>query len=285
MKNKINLIWKELEAKKDRPKYASNIIKIDYQEFQKKIEEQNEKYIKNIITSLYNGDIYILKNAFSKTFMYELIEKVYKIFHTTESSFHKMKEGCPDFHRMIDQELAKNYAFPSVRHSYYFFPWNEDPLNAISEINKRWRLIKQLIGLDKYAYENNTPKDGVVDRFQIARYLPGIGEAVMHTDPYENQRTFISIYMSKKGEHFNQGGFYVVKKDNKVFDTETEVDVGDMSIGYATVMHGVEVVDPDKKPDWKAKDGRWWMGLYSNSSDTVKRRAIGKAANLSLKIK
>ena len=45
-------------------------------------------------------------------------------------------------------------------------------------------------------------------------------------------------------------------------------------------MHGVDTVDPDKKTDWLAKDGRWWLGLYSNSTDMVSKRATGKKVNI-----
>jgi len=58
------------------------------------------------------------------------------------------------------------------------------------------------------------------------------------------------------------------------------VDIGDISIGYATVMHGVDTVDPDKKADWLANDGRWWLGLYSNSTDMVSNRATGKKVSI-----
>ena len=40
-------------------------------------------------------------------------------------------------------------------------------------------------------------------------------------------------------------------------------------------MHGVDTIDPDQKPNWLTKDGRWWLGLYSNSSDMVSKRAQG----------
>ena len=76
-------------------------------------------------------------------------------------------------------------------------------------------------------FEKNTPKDGVVDRYQVARYLPGIGRSETHSDPYLNQRFFISAFMSKKGVDYQSGGFYVVKEGNKFMDLENNIDVGD----------------------------------------------------------
>ena len=48
--------------------------------------------------------------------------------------------------------------------------------------------------------------------------------------------------MSKKGKDFKGGGFYAINK-NKV-DVEKYIDVGDIGIGFATIIHGVA---PDKK--------------------------------------
>ena len=275
LNNNYKAIWEKLEASKKRPKYASEIITVNYDEFAADVEKQDDDFVNKIVNSLYKGDIYILKNGFPKIFMENLRDKVFKIWNSSETSFHKMVEGCPDFHRRQDEKIAKKYVFESIRHSYYWFHWNGDPMSVIPEINKRWRVLKFLGGLNKHTYEKNTPKDGVVDRFQVARYLPGIGKSETHSDPYQNQRFFISVFMSKKGLDYKKGGFYVVKENNQFEDVEKCVDIGDISIGYATVMHGVDIIDPDQKPNWLTKDGRWWLGLYSNSSDMVLKRAQG----------
>ena len=56
-------------------------------------------------------------------------------------------------------------------------------------------------------------------------------------------------------------------------EVEHRIDVGDLGIGYATVYHGVAPVNKHKDPDWSnINDGRWFLGLYSNSSDLQKNR-------------
>ena len=269
--------WELKEKESKRPLMARSIIEIDFKNFEKEVRSQNENFVQKTIDSLYLGDILILKNAFSKKFMEYLRDSVYKIWTATPSQFHKMIEGCPDYHREQDEEIAKKYVFESVRHSYYWFHWNGDPLGVIPEINKRWRVIKILGGLDETAYEKNTPQNGIIDRFQVARYLPGIGRSETHSDPYENQRLFISAFMSKKNIQYRQGGFYVINGEGKEIDVEPFIDIGDLAIGYATVLHGVATVDPGSEVDWKSKSGRWWLGLYSNSTDEVKNRSVGVA--------
>ncbi|MBL4818734.1 MAG: hypothetical protein JKY15_05830 [Deltaproteobacteria bacterium] len=282
MLNRYNELWNKIDNEDTRPRFARHIIEMAYDEFEAKVLEQNPGFVKETVESLYSGDVYLLKNGFSKQFMERLIDKVFHVFQSGPSRFYKMLEGCPNFHRIHDEEASKKYIFQSVRHSYYWFPWNGDSMGVNQGIMKRWRIFKFLGGFRLDEYENNTPKDGVVDRFQVARYLPGIGRVETHSDPFQNQRFFISGFMSKRGVDYEKGGFYVVSPGNKLKDIEEFVDVGDISIGYATILHGVDLVDPGRPVDWAKNDGRWWFGVYSNSTDAVPNRAIGKPVRISL---
>lgn len=275
--------WEACEDPKTQPLYARKLVEMDYAEFAAKVREEEPGFVREIVESLYSGDIYLLKNGFPKKFMQDLLDETDVIWKQTPSSFHKMLEGCPNFHRIQDEETAKNYVFQSVRHSYYWFHWNPDPFSfdSIAPIMERWRIFKYVGGYRYDEYEKNTPKDGIVDRFQVARYLPG-GRSETHSDPYQNQRTFISAYMSKRGVDYDTGGFYVVGPGNKKIDVEDRIDVGDIGIGYATVMHGVAEIDSGRTQDWNQKNGRWWLGLYSNSTDYVKDRATGVAKRIEL---
>lgn len=274
--------WEKIESDDTRPAYGRNIVEVDYQEFKAKVVAEDPKFVKEVVESLYAGDAYLLKNGFSQEFVTNLIDKVQDNWERTESSFYQMLEGCPDYHRIVDAEAAANYTFKNIRHSQYWFPWNGDPMGVSAEIMDRWSIFKYLGGFKYDEYVGNTPKDGIVDRFQVARYLPGSGISETHTDPYENQRVIISVYLSKRGVHYQEGGFYVVGPGNQLMDMEHLIDVGDIGINYATVMHGVDLVDPGKPTDWASMEGRWWMGLYSNSSDHVKERVTGRPADISL---
>ena len=131
LNNNYKAIWEKLEASKKRPKYASEIITVNYDEFAADVEKQDDDFVNKIVISLFKGDIYILKNGFPKVFMESLRDKVFKIWNSSETSFHKIVEGCPDFHRKQDEKIAKKYVFESVRHSYYWFHWNGDPMSVI----------------------------------------------------------------------------------------------------------------------------------------------------------
>ena len=87
--NPYNARWKSLECATDMPRFARKIISIDYDEFAKDVMSGNKEFVEKITSSLYEGDIYLLKNAFSNSFLDDLLEKVYKIWHSEPSSFHK----------------------------------------------------------------------------------------------------------------------------------------------------------------------------------------------------
>ena len=277
--------WKNLENSKNPPTRVNKVIIEDFDKFKYKIIHEKEGFVKKITNSLYNGDVYLLKNSFSNNFLDDLKTKCYEYFSDIPSNFYKMKQGCPDFHRIIDLDVGKKYSFKVCKHSFFFYHWNNDPLKIFPEIYDRWRVIKKLMGLDMYEYEKNLPKDGIVDRVQVVRYPSKFGYLEPHSDPYKYQRLFLSGYMSKKGKDFIGGGFYLIGKDKKVIDIEKYIDVGDIGIGYATIIHGVAPVNRDKNPNWNdINDGRWFLSMYSNQSDEVKDRHTGYSVSEKLQL-
>ena len=278
--NNQNKFWEGLEAKKDRPKYCTSLISIPYNEFINSFED--EKKIQSYIKQLFSGKIFIIKGAFDCAFIKKLKVDFNHFVKSKPSEFHKMLENCPDFHRVIDEEVTKNYSMRAIKHSAYFFPWNGDPYNMFTKINERWRYLKYLGGKNFNEFEKNTPKDKIVDRIQLLKYPQG-GELQQHCDPFHNQRMFISIYMSKrqKDGDFETGGFYSLDENKKVIDIEPFIDEGDIGFGYATVIHGVSKIDGDyfEKGNFKIDKGRWFLGLYSNDSDENKERKTSIAIN------
>ena len=272
--------WENCERKFPLPTRVNKIKVMDYKEFRKKVLDENVDFVKEITASLFSGDSYILKGAYPKEFMMDLRKKTFLHFKDKPSQFYKMLEGSPDFHRKIDYELGKKYAIKMCKHSYYFYPWNYDPLSLFEPIYTRWRIIKKLMGLDPKAYENNTPKDGVIDRIQVVQYPSKIGFLEPHTDPHKNQRLFHSAYMSKKGIDFDGLGFYFIGKNNKIIEVEDLIDIGDIGIGYATVCHGVAPVNVNKNPNWEdVNDGRWFLSMYSNETDIYQKRHTSSGIN------
>ncbi len=277
----IKNYWENLEKISKRPKFAKELKIVSYKDFKEKFTDI--KKIKLLINSIFDGDIYIIKNCFEKNFVSKVKNDFQNFVKSEKSGFHKMVENCPDFHRVIDEKVSGLYSIKALKHSAYFFPWNGDKYNLFPVINERWRYLKIMGGRKYNEFENNTPKDGIVDRIQVLKYPPG-GSLETHCDPYHNQRTFISIYMSTRGEDYKSGGFYVIDKDNKKLDLEEYINAGDIGFGYASIMHGVDKIDGLENCEWDTNKGRWFIGLYSNDSDEVKNRITSKSISAKAKL-
>lgn len=267
--------WKRLEENEPQPTRYRGIVVMPWVDFAERVAEESEEFVQMLTRSLYSGDLWVLGKSFSPAFMYDLQERTAAWMATRPASFHKMLEGSPDFHRIIDEEAGKKYSFKCCKHAAYFYRWNNDPLGIWQAITERWRVAKMAMGLEANAYESNTPKDGVVDRIQIVRYPPAIGYLEPHSDPWMHNRLFFSSYMSQRGVDYHGGGFYAVDRQDRAHELESLIEVGDSTLGYATVVHGVAPCDRGKTPSWEEKDGRWFLSLYSNASDEVPNRHTG----------
>ena len=269
--------WENIEKNYKRPTFARKLVIENCDAFAKKVFSEDKAIIKKLVKSLYFGDVYLLKKAFSKNFCNTLIKGAWKINKNQKKSFYKIKENCPNFHRLIDEKITKKYSANHIKHAFYFFPWNKDPINMYKKIYKKWRLFKFLGGFRANEYEKNTPKDGVIDRFQIVHYPAGAGWLETHSDPFHNQRVIISGFLSQRNKDYKTGGFYYYKKNNEIIDCDDYIETGDMLTSYATVLHGVSQIDSKEKVNYNSPKGRWFLGLYSNDSDMVKKRKTTKS--------
>lgn len=273
--NPFLAMWDEVEAASPPPTSGNKITTLDYSDFAEIVWGSDSVAMRQLVETIYQGGVYILKGAFSETYCNDVIENTYNLWGKSKSSFHKMYDGCPDFHRIIDHEITKAYSITAIKHAYYFFPWNDDPIDLFESVNSVWRVYKFLGGYPARSYETNIPSDGVIDRIQIVQYPIGAGELRRHTDPTKNQRVVIGAMLSKRGVDFDTGGFYVYDNQNRKMDIEAYLDTGDMLCCYPTVHHGVNIVDEAKSLDWETMAGRWYLGLYSNDSDHVRDRVTG----------
>lgn len=284
--NSIKNYWEKLEKKKKPPKYVRKINVIEFDELKKKFSSKNQSAIKKIVKKMYDGDAYILRNAAKKNLKKTVLDLAKYYDKKQKPSFHKMYDGVPNFHRIIDKKIAKKYSIYAIKHSYYFFNWNirnklEKKLK--DQVYRHWRYIKLLAGNRKFQFENNIPSQNQIERIQIVNYPLGGGELRDHVDPRKNQRVVSGLIMSKTGEDFKDGGFYFKKNKNKKMNIEKSLTVGDSVMFYGSIVHGVDVVNNKDKLDWKSYRGRWFIGMFVNDSDHVKDRITASDLTKSVK--
>src|SRR3989344_1382757 len=265
MKMNKKLAW--FEENTPKPTRIRNYYKISLKDFEKKVLSYDEE----LTNSIYSGDVYIINGVVDPKKLHEIKAKAIEWGKQRQSTYEPMVEGAKDFHQVIQEGVAsEKYAIKPVRHSYFFFRWNDDPLDLFHCTNHIWGLVKTFGGFPYNAYVSNTPIGGVVDRAQIAHYPPGAGMIPRHSDPFHNQKLILGVYISKYGKDFKKGGIYFVDKTDKDILLEPEINPGDAVVAYATITHGVACVDPDSTPDWNTPEGRWFLGLYSNDSNEKK---------------
>ena len=285
--NELNKYWNYLEEKYPSPRYVKKVKKLNFSKLKKEIDNKNYKYLKNLIRKMFvEKDAYILKNSANKNLKDTIIQLANYYKKNKKTTFYKMVDGVPNFHRVIDKNITKKYSLFAIKHSFYFYNWNiktklEKKLK--DGVYKHWRYVKFLAGNSKKKYENNIPSDGQIDRLQIVRYPAGGGELRDHVDPRKNQRVVSGIIMSKVGKDFKNGGFYFKSSKNKKINIEKSLDEGDAVIFYGSIAHGVDKVDPDEKLIWNSNKGRWFIGMFVNDSDLVKNRITAKDLTGSLK--
>ncbi len=265
--------WKSIEKNKKFPENLRKVKELRFDDFKKKIKNKIQSQI--LINNLFKGDVYLIRNTISKKIINDLKKYLVSISKSESSSFYKIKEGCPNFNRIINKK-HKKYTVTSSRHVFYFFRWNKDKFNIFKKFDIIWDKVKYLNGFKFNSFKKNTPKNGLVDRIQIHRYPHNSGEIEPHQHNPKNIRIILNIYMSKKGHDFYKGGIFFKKSKKKIeIEKKYKINIGDSLIFYSTLVHSVEKVKILKKNLNKSNlnyTGRWWAGLYTPESDHVKNR-------------
>lgn len=278
--NELQNYWEKLEKNYPAPKYVSGIKEISFERFSNELDSKNIKFAKKIIFDFYvKKQAYILKGASSEKLKKIILDLANYYKKKKKPSFHKMLDGTPNFHRIIDKKITKKYSLYAIKHSFFFYNWNiKSKLEKLfkNSVYKHWRYVKLIAGNKKNSFEKNIPSQNQIDRLQIVRYPSGGGELRDHVDPRKNQRIVSGLIMSKIGEDFQTGGFYFKNAKKRVINIENKLDIGDSVMFYGSIVHGVEKVDPSKKLNWKSNAGRWFIGMFVNDSNHVKDRITAK---------
>ena len=273
--SKFKRAWQRLESSLPQPTYMRNLRVLPFAETLKNLRAGDDAFVEDFTASMYAGDFFLLKGAYSRDFLKGVARRVFDFGLSQPSSFHKMLDGTPDFHRIIEDATTVEYSLRALRHGYYFYRFNDDSTGVYRDFSPVWRTVKTISGLDGDAFEKNIPHDGTIDRIVVYLYPFGGGNLKAHIDPTNNHKTTTGVMMSTRGVDYDTGGFYCVGPDGKPIDLEPSIETGDMFIFYPTVQHGVLPVDPHKPVDWTSPAGRWFLGVSSVDSDHVAQRMTG----------
>ena len=117
--NEINKYWNYLEEKYPSPRYVKKVKKLNFSKLKKEIDNKNYKYIKKLIRKMFvEKEAYILKNSADKNLKNTIIQLANYYKKNKKTSFYKMIDGVPNFHRVIDKNITKKYSLFSDYFNY-----------------------------------------------------------------------------------------------------------------------------------------------------------------------
>ena len=133
MSSFFKIAWDKGLKNKKMPKKFSGIKVLEFDELKSEVDKKNEKFAYNIVSNFLNGNAYIFKNSFDVSFINSLKEKVINFWKNNPDTYHEMKEGCPDFHRVITPDKALKY---------YLSQWKpEVPIFVFKKFGSAYRNI------------------------------------------------------------------------------------------------------------------------------------------------
>tara|TARA_Y200000002_G_C22539373_1_gene603260 strand:- start:10 stop:915 length:906 start_codon:yes stop_codon:yes gene_type:complete len=277
VKNFYKNNWQKLLEKDYFPSYLNSVQSFEFKDFQKIVLDENDKS-KKLLNDVFTGDSLIIKNVFNKKEIIDLKDSIFDIENNQEEKNFRMLDECPNFHVSNKKNniapVKDNY--DETAHSHYFFRWNKDEINIFQKFDKIWDLIKIFSGLEKDSYKFNKPKDLILDRIQIIRYPLNEGYITTHCDASAWQKLNIGICFNEQGKDFNEGGLYLLDKNDKKINIEGKLEIGDCFCWIPTIFHGVEIpkLTNHNKKNWKSKSGRWQALALTVQSHRVKNRLL-----------
>ena len=277
MKNFYKNSWQRLLKEDYFPSYLNNVQTFEFEDFQRIILNENDKSEK-LLNDVFKGDSLIIKNVFNKKEIIDLKDSIFDIEKNQEEKNFRMLDECPNFHVSNKKNniapVKDNY--DETAHSHYFFRWNKDEINIFKKFDKIWDLIKIFSGLEKDSYKLNKPKDLILDRIQIIRYPLNEGYITTHCDASAWQKLNIGICFNEQGKEFNEGGLYLLDKNDKKINIEGKLEIGDCFCWIPTIFHGVDIpkLTNHNNKNWNSKSGRWQALALTVQSHRVKNRLL-----------
>jgi hypothetical protein len=266
--------WTEVLASGPSAMRLHEIQRLDYQSFKEQLCGADAGFLRNLVQSINQGDLYVFLNAYDPQVLKGLRQSAYEYARATPPSDLKMVDGCPNTHSLRDWHSEDKGGYSSTSHLFHFFRWNNDPLGVFGLFDELYQIMKLVSGLPTDSFRENIPSDGTIDRIEVAHYPQGVGGIGFHTDPIGNIRFMCTVTLTELGTDYRLGGFAVVDQQDHVRQVEPLAPLGSIVGFLPSICHGVEVIDPDQDADWDGNTGRWFVGLSCVDSEVVPNRAF-----------
>jgi len=169
--------------------------------------------------------------------------------------------------------LGQNYA--QLLQTTYF-PESDSKYPSLTRLWSLLRVLRnELSDLDPI-FGSDATRDGFWNACRIHHYPIGGGFMVEHRDTHfpsileSNRLPFLQVMMllSNRVVDFSTGGGYVIGRDDKIIDLESESAIGTIVIFDGSVRHGVNDTDKHEILSFDSSRGRIaaFINLYQTQS-------------------
>jgi hypothetical protein len=230
-----------------------------------------------LAAAVHDRKVSVIRNVIERDYVQAVVSYLTQVGRNSLPSRHPLVPGCPNHHRVYQwDELSY---VKGCYHQFAFFPWNEDIFQLFKKFSSIYRLRNLLSGVSPGRYLGTSPEDDCIARISFQFYPSAQGAMNKHMDPVDiHQKAVPILVMTKRGEDFHEGGlFYELDDGSRIFVDEL-ADPGDLVLTLAQVPHGIEMIDPDAKPDWLSFRGRWSAVVAVNKM--VTNAKIGNAVDM-----
>ena len=250
---------------RNREIFFKGLKEYDYSEFTKKLK--SVEFVLKCIDEISKGYVFILKKSIDIKFLENSKIKLNKFSLKNKPINPKIKSGIKNGFYISKNLNSKGYK--TVDKSFYFFSWNKDKLGVYKKILNIYKPLKILNGLKNNDKTKNTPKDGIVERLHVINYPIHSGQISRHYDPVNVSIFNFGLYATEYGKDYTDGGFFVLKKNNKKILLDSKIKKADVVLFFPSLIHGVDKVKNIKS---KNSDGRWFININHIQSHEVKNR-------------
>jgi hypothetical protein len=212
--------------------------------------------IEDLRARLINGDVHILRRAINQEVVGRIKSYLERVGRSTLPNYQAIDARSPNFVRLNNAD-PRSYVLTRFQ-QFSFFPWNADYFDLFSIFRPIFEIKNVLSNLERDSFLGAEPQNGCVSRLSFQFYPSGGGFMNTHRDPVDRHQLVVPIVaLTKKGQHFRQGGGFVCDSDGRKVNTDEDLNIGDALLFHAQLRHGVDPVDPEEKLDWLAYQGRW----------------------------
>ncbi len=222
----------------------------------------NPKIVQTIKSDIKAGKLVVLRGGVDAQWCQSVVNYLSSIGSSSLPNYSAIVPGGANFHRINDSD-PRSFV-KGCFHQFVFYPWNQDILQFFDRLKPFYELKNLVsdISADRFLFDSD---ENYTARIAAQFYPVGRGYLSSHRDPvYEHQLCIPTVTLSKKGIDYQKGGAVFSTRRGRKINIDDFSEVGDVTLFDASLVHGVDPIDPSLDVNWLNFKGRWMLLLAVN---------------------